>query len=190
MGVGALVLPSSVPCQPLIHGGGQERGIHSGTLNTAGAVAMVAALRAARASEGASGDTDHTIAQLRDLLIAGILAEVPDAQVNTPVANALPGIANIGFPGCEGDALLMLLDAAGVEVSTGSACTAGIPRPSHVLLAMGRSGEAARSALRFSFGWTSTATDVSATLAALPAAVSRSRRATGAEARIAARAPR
>lgn len=178
VGIGALVLPTAVPCLPVIHGGGQERGIHSGTLNVAGAIAMSAALRAARADTLPSAADGSGVDRLRDRLVTGILAEFPDAQVNTPLHNALPGIANIGFPGCEGDALLMLLDAVGVEVSTGSACTAGIPRPSHVLLAMGRSTESARSALRFSFGWSSTSADVSETLAALPAAVARSRRAT------------
>jgi cysteine desulfurase len=89
----------------------------------------------------------------------------------------LPNNAHLRFPGCEGDSLLMLLDAAGIECSTGSACTAGVARPSHVLLGMGLPEQAARASLRFSFGRTSTADDVAAVAAAIGPAVQRSRRA-------------
>ena len=179
VGVGALVLPTSIPCAPVTFGGGQERSVRSGTLNVAGAVAMAAALRAARRRPAGTAEPDRTMADLRDQLAVAVLAAVPDAVINTPLADALPGILNVGFPGCEGDALLMLLDAAGIQVSTGSACTAGVPRPSHVLLAAGQGDAAASSALRFSFGWTSREADVAAVAAVLPEIVARARRAAG-----------
>ena len=183
IGIGALVLPSSVPCLPLLHGGGQERRLHSGTLNTPGAAAMAAALHAARsanvaAANFAAGAPSMAIETLRDELRAGVatrFASTDDALVITPAENCLPGIVSVMFPGCEADALLMLLDAAGVECSAGSACSAGVPQPSHVLAAMGYDPAAARSMLRFSLGWTSTGVDVSALLDALPDAVARAR---------------
>ena len=126
------------------------------------------------------------LAGLRDELVARVRAAVPDAVLNgAPVPRAdrrtaerLPGNAHFSFPGCEGDSLLLLLDARGVEVSTGSACSAGVARPSHVLLAMGADEDSARSSLRFSLGHTSTAADVDALLEVLPAVVDRARRAT------------
>ena len=177
VGVGALVLPPSVPCQPLIDGGGQERRIHSGTLDVAGASAMAAALRASLRSGEASGEPGLTVSQLRIELVAAVIDAVPDAQVLTPAEGSLPGITSVLFEGCDADALLMLLDAQGVECSTGSACTAGIPEPSHVVVAMGRGEQAARSVLRFSLGWTSARADVQALAVALPEAVARARRA-------------
>lgn len=177
VGVGALVLPPSLPCQPLIDGGGQERRIHSGTLDVAGASAMAAALRASLNSGEASGEPGVTVSQLRAELAAAVLDAVPDAEVLTPADGSLPGITSVLFNGCDADALLMLLDAQGVECSTGSACTAGIPEPSHVVVAMGRGEQAARSVLRFSLGWTSNRADIDALAAALPEAVARARRA-------------
>ena len=177
VGVGALVLPPALPCQPLIDGGGQERRIHSGTLDVAGASAMAAALRASLNSGEASGEPGVTVSQLRAELAAAVLDAVPDAEVLTPADGSLPGITSVLFNGCDADALLMLLDAQGVECSTGSACTAGIPEPSHVVVAMGRGEQAARSVLRFSLGWTSTRADIDALAAALPEAVARARRA-------------
>lgn len=177
VGVGALVLPPSLTCQPLIDGGGQERRIHSGTLDVAGASAMAAALRASLNSGEASGEPGVTVSQLRAELAAAVLDAVPDAEVLTPADGSLPGITSVLFNGCDADALLMLLDAQGVECSTGSACTAGIPEPSHVVVAMGRGEQAARSVLRFSLGWTSTRADIDALAAALPEAVARARRA-------------
>lgn len=115
--------------------------------------------------------------QLRDALIDGMRTHVPDVIVNGDLADRLPGNAHFSFPGCEGDALLMLLDAADVECSTGSACTAGIPQPSHVLLAMGVAKSTAVGSLRFSFGRTSTTSDVDAVLAVIADVVARARRA-------------
>jgi cysteine desulfurase len=117
------------------------------------------------------------LAALRDDLIARVRAAVPDAVQNGDPADRLPGNAHFSFPGCEGDALLLLLDAAGVACSTGSACSAGVAQPSHVLLAMGADEDRARSSLRFTLGHTSTPADLDELLAALPGAVERARRA-------------
>ena len=169
VGVGALVLDRDLSVRPLVHGGGQERDVRSGTLDAAGIAGFAAALAADKPD----------LAPLRDRLIDGVRRVVPDAVLNGDPVDRLPNNAHFSFPGCPGDALLMLLDAAGVAVSTGSACTAGIPQPSHVLLAMGADERMARSSLRFSLGWNSSADDVSALLAALPPAVERARRAGG-----------
>jgi cysteine desulfurase len=177
-GVGALVLRAGVPCAPLLHGGGQERDVRSGTLNTPGIVGLAEAV--ANAVERQPQHAQR-VAGLRDSLIAGVLREVPDAVLNgdpSPLPGArLPGTAHMSFPGCEGDALLLLLDARGVECSTGSACTAGVARPSHVLLAMGMGEDLARGSLRFSLGHDSTAADVLEAVAAIGPAVERARRA-------------
>ena len=169
VGVGALVLDRDLAVQPLVHGGGQERDVRSGTLDAAGIAGFAAAL--------ASDKPD--LVPLRDALIDGVFRVVPDAILNGDPVDRLANNAHFSFPGCPGDALLMLLDAAGVAVSTGSACTAGIPQPSHVLLAMGADESVARSSLRFSLGWNSTPEDVDALLNALPPAVERARRAGG-----------
>jgi cysteine desulfurase len=174
VGTGALLLRRNVECTPLLHGGGQERDVRSGTLDVAGAVglATATALAVSRQPESAA-----RLAGLRDALVAGITAAVPDVVVNGHPTERLPGIAHLSFPGCEGDSLLMLLDARGVECSTGSACAAGVAQPSHVLIAMGASDEAARSSLRFSLGHTSSAEDVAAAVDAVAPAVERARRA-------------
>ncbi|AKE90564.1 MULTISPECIES: cysteine desulfurase family protein [Rhodococcus] len=172
-GVGALLLGRQVPCVPLTHGGGHERDVRSGTHDTAGIAGMAAALREATAE---LGERTVALTTLRDELIAGVTAVVPDAVLNGPRgADRLPGNAHFTFPGCEGDSLLMLLDAAGIECSTGSACTAGVARPSHVLVAMGADPRTARGSLRFSLGHTSTRADVEAVVAALPQVVGRAR---------------
>ncbi|WP_033214825.1 cysteine desulfurase family protein [Kitasatospora phosalacinea] len=175
-GVGALLLARSAKPVPLLHGGGQERDVRSGTLDAPGAAGFaVAAALAVERQPGYAG----AVGALRDELLAAVRAAAPDAVLNgDPGADGrLPANAHFSFPGCEGDALLMLLDAAGVECSTGSACSAGVPQPSHVLLAMGVDPELARASLRFSLGHTSTAADVAALAAALPGAVERARRA-------------
>jgi cysteine desulfurase len=175
VGVGALLLRTDVACTPVLHGGGQERDVRSGTLDVAGVAALATAVDDAVSRQR---DEARRLAALRDDLVARVRAAVPDAILNGEPVDRLPGNAHFSFPGCEGDALLMLLDAAGVECSTGSACSAGVAQPSHVLLAMGADSERARSSLRFSLGHTSTAADVTALLDALPAAVERARRAT------------
>ena len=174
-GVGALLLRRDTACVPLLHGGGQERDVRSGTPDVPGAIAMAAAARIAVESLEA---TSARLRVLRDRLIGGVLSSIDDVVVNGARGeHRLPGNAHVTFRGCEGDALLMLLDANGVECSTGSACTAGVAQPSHVLLAMGADPVTARGSLRLSLGHTSTEADVDAALAVLPAAVERARRA-------------
>jgi cysteine desulfurase len=173
LGVGALVLGRDVPCTPLLHGGGQERDVRSGTLDTPALVGLATATTLAVSRRKENADR---VATMRDRLVAGVRAVVPDARLNGDPVDRLPGNAHFGFPGCEGDSLLMLLDAQGVEVSTGSACSSGVARPSHVLVAMGQDEVTARGSLRFSLGHTSTDADVDALLAALPAVVERARR--------------
>jgi len=196
LGVGALVVGRDLSPTPLLHGGGQERDIRSGTLDVPAVAGFAAALEAAVSTRL---ERSRAIAALRDNLIARVLDAVPDAVLNGPAVGGptsggptlgradlngsgdsalrLPGNAHFTFPGCEGDALLMLLDAAGVECSTGSACQAGVPQPSHVLLAMGADDASARGSLRFSLGHTSTARDVDELIAALTPSVDRARRA-------------
>lgn len=173
-GVGVLCVRPDADVHPILRGGGHESGLRAGTPDVPGIAAAAVAFELAVAERA-----DHRAhcAALRDQFLTG-LSDVPDLdyRINSP-ESAAPSIVNVAFPGCESDALMMLLDAAGVEVSTGSACTVGIPRPSHVLLAMGRSAIEARSAIRVSFGRTSTDADVAALLAALPETVARARRA-------------
>jgi cysteine desulfurase len=173
MGAGALLLGREVPCTPLLHGGGQERDVRSGTLDAPALAGLATAtsLAAARQEAMAKHLTD-----LRGDLVARVLAAVPGAVLNGHPTERLPGNAHFSFPGCEGDSLLLLLDARGIEVSTGSACSSGVARPSHVLLAMGQDEQTARSSLRFSLGHTSTSEDVDALVEALPAVVERARR--------------
>jgi cysteine desulfurase len=173
-GVGALLLAREVACTPLLHGGGQERDVRSGTLDVAGITSFAVAVEMA---VKAQAEFATRVAALRDRLIAGVRAAVPDAVLNGDPSSRLPANAHFSFPGCEGDALLLLLDAQDIACSTGSACSAGIAQPSHVLLAMGADEARARSTLRFSLGHTSTVDDVDALVAALPAAVERARRA-------------
>ncbi|MGJ9414309.1 cysteine desulfurase family protein [Aeromicrobium sp. CF4.19] len=176
VGVGALVLRREIEPIPLLHGGGQERDVRSGTVGVALIASFAAAMEITVARQA---EASARIEALRRRLVAGILHIVPDAVVNgdpeTGVDHRLPNIAHVTFPGCEGDAMLMLLDAQGIECSTGSACAAGVPQPSHVLLAMGYDDDAARGSLRFSLGHTSTEADVDALLAALPAVHARAR---------------
>jgi cysteine desulfurase len=174
-GVGALLLRRDTACVPLLHGGGQERDVRSGTPDVAGAVAMAEAARVA--VEGLSANRNRLTA-LRDRLIDGVQSSIDDVDLNGAAGEGrLPGNTHFTFRGCEGDALLMLLDAKGIECSTGSACTAGVAQPSHVLLAMGADAASARGSLRFSLGHTTTEADVDAALEVLPAAVDRARQA-------------
>ena len=173
-GVGALIAETNLGLVPVQHGGGQEREVRSGTLDAPGIAAFAVAVHHAVTEQAASADR---LRELRDHLVTGVREAVPSAVLNGDPVDRLPGNAHFSFPGCEGDALLMLLDAAGVDVSTGSACSAGIPEPSHVLLAMGVDEPTARGSLRFSLGRTSADSDVDALLVALPGAVERASRA-------------
>lgn len=173
-GIGALVLKRDVELTPLLHGGGQERDVRSGTLAApliagfAAAVTTAVTQRFARATR---------LTSLRNDLIKRIQDQVSDVVLNGDPENRLPGNVHFSFKGCEGDSLLMLLDAQGIECSTGSACSAGIPQPSHVLMAMGRDEVTARASIRFSFGATSIPDDVDAVMQVLPAIVERAKRA-------------
>jgi cysteine desulfurase len=176
VGVGALILARGVTPVPVLHGGGQERDIRSGTLDTP-AIRAFAVAAAVCAKQRA--DEAERLAALRDELVRQVLAAVPDAVLNGPPSgpDRLPGNAHFSFPGCEGDALLMLLDANGIACSTGSACTAGVAEPSHVLLALGADDSRARGSLRFSLGHTSTKHDVDALGLVIREVVDRARRA-------------
>lgn len=175
-GIGALLLRRDTACVPLLHGGGQERDVRSGTPDVAGAVAMAAA---AEVAVGTLEPAARRLAALRDRLIDGVLGTIDDVVLNgaAPGSRRLPGNANFTFRGCEGDSLLMLLDANGIECSTGSACTAGVAQASHVLLAMGQDPREARGSLRMSLGHTSTDADVDAVVDVLPVVVDRARQA-------------
>ena len=173
-GVGAVVLRRGLDVVPLIHGGGQERDVRSGTLDAPAIAGLAAAIEASAADRV---ERTGRVRGLRDALVAGVLAGVDGVTRNGDPVDCLPGIAHLSFEGCEGDALLLLLDAAGVECSRGSACSAGVPQPSHVLLAMGMDPVAARNSLRFSLGYTSTASDIDRLLEVLPSVVARGRRA-------------
>ena len=181
-GAGVLLLGREVALSPLLHGGGQERDVRSGTLDTPSVVALATAVEIAVADAPRRA---ATLAGLRDDLIGKVLAAIPEATLNGDPGTGtvdggpsrLPGNAHLSFPGCEGDSLLMLLDAHGIECSTGSACTAGVAQPSHVLLAMGADEATARGSLRFSLGHTSTPADVDAVAGVIGQVVDRARRA-------------
>ena len=173
-GIGVLLARRELKLAPILHGGGQERDVRSGTLDVAATAGFAAALEVAiknRVQE------EHRIRRLRRELVSSVLATVPWAIRYGPGAeeDELPGIASIGFPGCSADAMLMLLDAAGIDCSTGAACSAGVSQPSHVLIAMGCSEAEAGSVLRFSLGHSSTFADVQALVSALPEAVRRAK---------------
>ena len=170
-GVGALILKREVRLTALLHGGGQERDVRSGTIDPPAIAGFAVACELAVKHQA---DLAVRLATLRDELVAGVVEAVPEARVNG-AHDRLPGNAHLTFPGCEGDSLLMLLDARGIECSTGSACNAGVPQPSHVLLALGHSSDDARSALRFSLGHTSTRADVTALVEAIGPVVERAR---------------
>lgn len=174
-GVGALLLRRDTACVPQLHGGGQERDVRSGTQDVAGVIGMAVA---ARDAADTMEPVTARVRDLRDRLVTGVLESIDDVDVNgAPGPGRLPGNAHFTFRGCEGDSLLMLLDAKGIECSTGSACTAGVAQPSHVLTAMGVDPASARGSLRLSLGHTSTEADIEAVLEVLPAAVDRARQA-------------
>jgi cysteine desulfurase len=166
LGIGALILRRAVEIPPLLHGGGQERDIRSGTLNAPSIVALAAAVEADLYDA-------KKVEALRDSFEAGVTALRPDAVINGKGADRLPGISNITFPGTQSDSLLLLMDSEKVSCSTGAACTAGVHRPSHVLMAMGLTDVVSQSSLRFSFGATNTAADVEFALSVLPTVIER-----------------
>lgn len=174
MGVGALILKRELKAIPLLHGGGQEREIRSGTLATHLIAGFGKAIELAVSKQQ---EYSQAVSTIRDAFIKGVQMQVEGARLMGDPKNRLPGNAHFCFEGAEGDALLMLLDAAGVSCSTGSACTAGIAQPSHVLLAMGLSEREAIGALRFSFGRLSTLEEAQTVVDLLPEIVARARRA-------------
>ncbi|MEU6981612.1 cysteine desulfurase family protein [Streptomyces sp. NPDC046371] len=171
-GIGALLLGREYTPVPVLHGGGQERHVRSGTLDVPAIAAFAVAGRLA--AEGRE-EFARTVGALRDELVTAVRTAVPDALLGGDPDDRLPANAHFTFPGCEGDSLLLLLDAAGIECSTGSACTAGIAQPSHVLLATGTDPDLARGTLRFTLGHTSTKEDVTAVAEAIGPAVERAR---------------
>ena len=166
LGIGALILRRAVEIPALLHGGGQERDIRSGTLNAPSIVAFAAAVEAKLYDA-------KKVASLRNSFEAGVLAARPDAVINGMKSERLPGISNITFPGTQSDSLLLLMDSEKVSCSTGAACTAGVHRPSHVLMAMGLTDVVSQSSLRFSFGSTNTQADVEYALSVLPTVIER-----------------
>lgn len=160
-GIGALVVRKETQLVPIVHGGGQERDVRSGTLDTPATAGFAVALEYSIQHQK---DESERLTELRDSLIEGVLAAAPGAQLSGDPVGRLPNNAHLSFSGCEGDSLLLLLDARGIEVSTGSACNAGVAEPSHVLLAMGYDDQRARGSLRFTLGHTSTREDIDAVL--------------------------
>jgi cysteine desulfurase len=174
VGIGALVVRRDVNLVPVNHGGGHERKLRSGTLNAVGASAFALAAAAASATlqERAKRDSE-----LKQQLISGVRNLVSNVEVTAPSVSTLPSTVHLSFAGCPGDSILVLLDMAGVAVSNGAACQAGVIGASHVMLAMGRSEQAASECIRISFGYDTTERDIEEFLAALPAAYEGARKA-------------
>lgn len=171
-GVGALVVARGAELAALVHGGAQQRRLRAGTQDIAGAAAFAIAAELAVAEREAEG---ARLGALRERLVRGIVDSIPDAELLGDPHERIPGNAHVLFRGASGEALLFLLDRAGIAVSTGSACQAGVPEPSHVVLAMGRTEAEARQVLRFTLGRTTVPEDVETVLAVLPEAVERAR---------------
>lgn len=176
VGVGALAVSRQARLAPLLHGGGQQRGLRAGTQDVPGATAFAIAAGLAVAERQAEA---LRLAALRDELVRGILSSVPSATLLGEPTERIPGNAHLLFTGASGETLLFLLDQAGIAVSTGSACQAGVPEPSHVVQALGRTDAEARQVLRFTLGRTSEESDVAAVVAVLPELVERARAASG-----------
>ncbi|AUG29687.1 MULTISPECIES: cysteine desulfurase family protein [Microbacterium] len=170
VGTGALVVSRHARLSPLVHGGGQQRGLRSGTPDVAGASALAVALEEA---ESERVEETARLRRLGDRLVAGIRAAVPEAELLGDANHRIAGNVHVHLPGAAGESMLFLLDQAGISVSTGSACQAGVAEPSHVVLALGRDERVARSVLRLTLGRTSTEADVDALLSALPGAYAR-----------------
>ena len=172
VGVGALILKKGIEITPLLHGGGQERDIRSGTFNAPGIVAFVAAAQAAER------DREKNLLQVekvREAFLKVLTESVSDFWINGETESQIPAIINIGFPATESDSLLLLFDTEGIACSTGSACSAGVQQPSHVLLALGLSEKEARSSLRFSFGPQNSMSDIEYFAACIPKVIERAR---------------
>ncbi len=172
LGVAALILQRGLDLTPILHGGGQEREIRSGTLNAPAIVSFAAAAKSAIENRVANF---KKVRELRDYFISQLKIAIPDLVINSVSDPALPGIVNATFPGTESDALLLLLDSEGISASAGSACSAGVPRPSHVLLALGISEADADASLRISIGSTNTKEEIDQVIKVFPSVVERAR---------------
>ena len=176
LGVAALILKRGLDIEPILHGGGQERDIRSGTFNAPSILAFAAA-----ASESAAQFKERSVVvrKLKQALVEVVNKNVPDAWINGDQTNSLPGIVSITFPRSDSEGLLLLLDGEGIACSTGSACSAGVQRPSHVLLAMGLSEDETTSTLRFSLSHSNTIAEIEKLGAVIASVVERSRAASG-----------
>ena len=172
LGIAALILERGLDLTPILHGGGQEREIRSGTLNAPAIVSFAAAAKSAIENRESNF---KKVRELRDYFISKLQIAVPDVVINSVSDPALPGIVNATFPGTESDALLLLLDSEGISASAGSACSAGVPRPSHVLLALGISESDADASLRISIGTTNTKEEIDQVISVFPSVVERAR---------------
>jgi cysteine desulfurase len=167
-GIGAVFLRGRLPIEPLLHGGGQERGKRSGTENVAGAVALAVALRLAVEERADAATRTST---LRDQFVTTVLRETPTARLTGHPTERLPGTASFVFPGTSGEAVLLELEQRGIVCSSGSACAAGSSEPSHVLTAMGLPGDVSQTAVRFTLGAGTTAAEAMEAAASVRAAV-------------------
>ena len=171
-GIGALYTRKGSPLFPLIHGGHQENGLRAGTYNNAGIAGF------GKAAELAANELEKyqmEISLLRKRLREGLVSAIPNVIINSHIAEALPNTLNVSFPGAEGEAILLSMDMAGIEASTGSACASGSLDPSHVLVAMGLEPEITHSSIRFSLGWGTSAEDINYIIEILPPLIARLR---------------
>lgn len=176
-GVGALYVRGNgkaraAPLFPLIHGGHQEDGLRAGTYNNIGVLGFGKAAELAEKNLDAYG---KTIFPLREKLRKGLLEKIPDIFINGHPTDIIPNTLNVSFPGAEGEAILLSMDLAGIEASTGSACASGSLEPSHVILAIGAQAELAHGSIRFSLGWGITETHIDYIIETVPPIIERLR---------------
>ncbi len=176
LGVAALILKKGLDIEPVLHGGGQERDLRSGTFNAPSIVSFAAAASDAQINRKAR---ELMIRNLKQELIQTIKKNVPEIRVNGDLEKSLPGIISITFPKTDSEGLLLLLDAEGIACSTGSACSAGVQRPSHVLMAMGLSEDETTSTLRFSLSHLNTINEIARLGSVIASVVARSKAASG-----------
>lgn len=176
LGVAALILKRGLDIEPVLHGGGQERDLRSGTFNVPGIISFAAAAKNAVENRK---ERELKVRELKQELIETIKKNISDAWVNGNIDKSLPGIVSITFPKTDSEGLLLLLDGEGIACSTGSACSAGVQRPSHVLLAMGLTEDETTSTLRFSLSYTNTINEIAKLGSVIATVVARSKAASG-----------
>ncbi|MSX27717.1 MAG: aminotransferase class V-fold PLP-dependent enzyme [Actinobacteria bacterium] len=176
LGVAALILKRGLDIEPVLHGGGQERDLRSGTFNVPGIISFAAAAKNAVENRK---ERELKVRELKQELIETIKKNTSDAWVNGNIDKSLPGIVSITFPKTDSEGLLLLLDGEGIACSTGSACSAGVQRPSHVLLAMGLTEDETTSTLRFSLSYTNTINEIAKLGSVIATVVARSKAASG-----------